>query len=246
MFMGIVFIIFTAIVPALVLLFYIWKRDKYNPEPPWQLIKAFLYGVCATWVSLCISMPLRSMGFFTDTPATWLDELRVAFFGAGLPEETAKLLMLWLVVRKNPFFDERMDGVVYASAVSLGFAALENVMYVTANMDHFFYVSVSRALLAIPGHFFFGVLMGYYYSLAHFEGGEHKQLYKVLTLAVPVAAHTAFDAALMVMEVAPGLTYVLFAVFLFVVHKLRVWSTRHITDLLARDEWQKGRDVFRV
>jgi RsiW-degrading membrane proteinase PrsW (M82 family) len=244
--MGIGFIIFTAVVPALVLLFYIWKKDKYNQEPPMQLIKAFLYGVCATWVSLGISMPLRAMGFFTDAPATWLDEVRVALFGAGLPEETAKLLMLWLVVRRNKYFDERMDGVVYAAAVSLGFAALENVMYVTSNLDHFFYVSISRALLAIPGHFFFGVLMGYYYSLAHFEGGENKRLYQILTLAAPVAAHTAFDAVLMVMEVAPALSYVLFAVFFVLVHLLYKRSSKHIADLLARDEWQKGREVFRV
>ena len=68
----------------------------------------------------------------------------------------------------------------------------------------------------------------------------------VLTLAAPVAAHTAFDAVLMVMEVAPALTYVLFAAFFFLVHHLYRRSSRHIADLLARDEWQKGREVFKV
>lgn len=243
--MGIWFIVLTAVIPALVLLYYIYKRDKYNREPAFMLVRGFLYGVVATSVSLCFSMPLRSLGFFSDAPATWMDEVRVALFGAGIPEETAKLLMLWLLLRCNSYFNEHMDGVVYAVSVSLGFAALENVMYVFSNLDNFFYVSVSRALLAIPGHFAFGVLMGYYYSLAHFDRMHNRRINLLLIWLAPVAAHTAFDALLMVMEVASQLSVVLFTAFLYLVHRLRMVSSRHIDELLRRDEWQMGAAIFR-
>lgn len=55
--------------------------------------------------------------------------IRLSFFGAAILEESAKLFMLWLLLRKNKYFGERVDGIVYAVCVSLGFAALENVMY---------------------------------------------------------------------------------------------------------------------
>jgi len=243
--MGIGFIILTAIIPALVLLYYIYKRDKYNREPAHMLIRGFLYGVAATGLSMCFSLPMLSLGFFTNAPMTWLDEVRVALFGAGIPEETAKLLMLWLLLRRNRYFDEHMDGVVYAVSVSLGFAALENVMYVASNLDNFFYVSTSRALLAIPGHFAFGVLMGYYYSLAHFDREHNRERNLILIWLAPVAAHTAFDALLMVMEVAPQLTVVLFIAFFLLVHQLRIQSSKRINELLRRDEWRKATDIFK-
>ena len=123
------YLLLTALLPIAVLLFYIWRKDKDKPEPTGQLIKAFFFGVLSIFVSFCISGPLGWMGFYPGEASTIVGALSNAFFGAAIPEEIAKLVMLWLLLRKNEYFDEKMDGIVYAVFVSLGFAALENLMY---------------------------------------------------------------------------------------------------------------------
>ena len=79
------------------------------------------------------------------------------------------LLKNWnVVVRKNKYFDERIDGIVYAVAISMGFAAFENVLYLVDNYEEWLSVGLSRAVLSVPGHYAFAVLMGYYYSKVYF------------------------------------------------------------------------------
>lgn len=85
-----------------------------------------------------------------------LVSVSTAFFGAAIPEEIAKFLMLWLLLRKNPYFDEKMVGIVYAVCVSLGFAALENIMYLFTNAEAYLSVGIARAIFAVLGHFCFG------------------------------------------------------------------------------------------
>ena len=160
--MEVVFMLIAAISPAAVLGYYIYTKDKLRQEPPKELLKAFGLGVLSTVVSLGISKPLGLLGFFSHNPETLFGCLATSFFGAAIPEEIAKFLMFLLVIRKNRWFDERMDGIVYASCVALGFAALENILYLASNFDAWVSVGITRALLSVPGHFFFGILMGYY------------------------------------------------------------------------------------
>ena len=181
-----------ALLPALVLMWYVYNKDT-QPEPTRLIVKGFFYGGIATFVSTLISGPLMAMGFFTNEPQSFADCLSISFFGAAIPEECAKLLMLWLLLRNNPEFDERFDGIVYAASVGLGFASFENVMYVlSAGMD-WFPVSVSRALLAVPGHFAFAVMMGYYYSVDHFYGSYAPKGTKSKILLVPILLHGIYD-----------------------------------------------------
>ena len=86
-----------------------------------------------------------------------------AFINAAIPEEAAKLLMLWLVLRRNRHFDEYFDGVVYAVCVGMGFAGLENIFYLIDEED-MMAVGIARGVFSIPAHFMFAVAMGYYYQ----------------------------------------------------------------------------------
>ena len=161
-------ILLTALLPVVILLYYIYHKDKKSPEPTGQLVKAFLFGTLSAPLSLCMSTPLGLIGVYPAEATSILGSVSTAFFGAAIPEEIAKFLMLWLLLRKNPYFDEKMDGIVYAVCVSLGFAALENIMYLFTNAEAYLSVGIARAIFAVPGHFCFGILMGYYYSLAKF------------------------------------------------------------------------------
>ena len=86
-----------------------------------------------------------------------------AFLIVALAEEGCKLLCLRLFTWKNEEFDCNFDGIVYAVFVSLGFAALENIMYL---QSYGLSIAFQRAILSIPGHMTFSVFMGHHYSKA--------------------------------------------------------------------------------
>ncbi len=227
-------ILFTALLPVAILLFYIYRKDALVPEPPGQLVKAFLLGILAIPLSLCVSLPLGMLGFYVDAPATIFGSICVSFFGAAIPEEAAKLLILWLILRNNKYFDEHMDGIVYAVFVSLGFAAVENIMYLFQNYDSWLSVGVTRAIFSVPGHFCFGVLMGYYYSLARFSP-ENQKRNRMLVLLAPVLVHGIFDSILFTIGLATWLSGILSIVFLVFCPKMWKYASNNIKTHIQRD-----------
>lgn len=224
-------VIFAAIAPVVVLLWQILKRDSANPEPPKMLMKAFFYGMVSTVVTF-IFLPVTEM----IGDITMLDNnplalaFKQAFFSAALPEEGAKLLMLWLLLRNNPYFDERFDGIVYAVCVGMGFAAVENVLYLFNNYDSWLSVGIARALFAVPGHFFDAVIMGYYYSHYHF-GTRRNPATKALILAAPVVAHGIYDGILFSYSIDDGVAVVALILFLIFFNRLKKTGRRLIDEL---------------
>ena len=174
------------------------------------------------------------IGVYPTEATSILGSVSAAFFGAAIPEEIAKFIMLWLLLRKNPYFDEKMDGIVYAVCVSLGFAALENIMYLFSNAESYLSVGIARAIFAVPGHFCFGILMGYYYSLAKFYPKTPTKN-KVLILAAPIIVHGLYDSILFIINVTPAISGVLLIVFLIFCHKMWKYGSKSIADHLCRD-----------
>lgn len=227
-----IIIILSALVPAIVLLGYIYWQDRKSPEPVQQLLKATALGVLAIPLVLAITTPLESLGILTFDVNTVWDAINVSFLGAAIPEELSKLLILWLFLRNNPYFDERMDGIVYAVCVSLGFAGVENVAYVLGDAD-WMTTALSRAFTAVPGHFCFGVIMGYFYSLAQYEPA-HRARYIVMTIVAPILAHGVYDVLAFSISLSPvldGFLNLLLALLCFVLWK---WASRSIQKHLER------------
>ena len=227
-------ILLTALLPIVILIYYIYHKDKKSPEPTGQLVKAFLFGVLSVPLSFCMSIPLRQIGAYPAEATTISESISTAFFGAAIPEEIAKLFMLWLFLRKNRYFDEKMDGIVYAVCVSLGFAAIENIMYLFSNVETFLSVGIARAIFAVPGHFCFGILMGYYYSFAKFYPKAPVKN-KVLILVAPIIVHGLYDSILFIINVTPAISGVLLIVFLVFCHKMWKYGSQRIEEHLMRD-----------
>lgn len=225
-------ILIVAILPAILLWFYIWKKDA-QPEPTSWLVKAVMWGV-----AICIPVAFLELGIQTflfgeeDEPSSLVGTTIDAFFVAAIPEETFKLFALWMVLRKNPYFDEHFDGIVYAVSVGLGFAALENISYVFGD-EEWLSTAIVRALLAVPGHYAFAVLIGYYYSVYHFVDRSSKTA--ACILLVPVLVHGIYDAIAMSGSVNPyigGLSS--FALIWFCVKMHKVAKTKVLT-LIDKD-----------
>jgi RsiW-degrading membrane proteinase PrsW (M82 family) len=116
------------------------------------------------------------------------------FIAAALPEELFKFLVVWLYCSRHKAFDEPMDGLVYGATASLGFAALENLIYTTTTTS--MWVVVGRAVTAVPLHACLGAIMGYYVARAKFgRGGFGGMLYG---LFVAYVLHGLYDFFLMV------------------------------------------------
>ena len=227
-------ILLAALAPIAILAYYIYRRDKFQKEPVKELLKAFGMGILSVPVSLLISTPLEFAGLYSMETQTLLDAVKLSFLGAAIPEEIAKFLMLWLFVRKSRCFDENVDGIVYASVVSLSFAAVENILYLVTNYESWISVGITRALFSVPGHFFFGVLMGYYYSLFRFYPAAGRKV-KWLVLGAPILAHGLFDTVLFSVEVLPGLSAALMIAFILLCNSLRKRASRSIAEHLERD-----------
>jgi RsiW-degrading membrane proteinase PrsW (M82 family) len=199
------FVIGLALLPALILLFYTYQQDRLQREPVKEIVKGFFYGWLSVFCSFFISVPARTLGLFPSEINSLFGAAATAFFGAAIPEETAKLFCLWLFLRNNRHFDERMDGIVYAVCVGMGFAAFENIEYLFASGSAWVTTGIGRSLTAIPGHFGFAVIMGYYYSLNHFDRYRAPKAGLWMWL-FPVLAHGLYDTVAMMAEVTPELS----------------------------------------
>lgn len=235
------FIILAAILPAVVLTYYIFRKDPVK-EPAAQLLRGFAFGIVAAIVSIAFSTTLAAVGLVDlsiENANSVSTSLRLAFFGAAIPEELAKLLMLWLLLRRNRWFDEYFDGVVYAVSIGMGFAAIENVSYLYNNLDQWMSVAVMRGLFSVPGHFAFAVIMGYFYSLLHI-GGKGTRRNQIMVIAAPVLAHGAFDAILFVSQLGNLVSALLTVVFLLFCWRLVIICKIHIRTLSVFDNTPKN------
>ncbi|MGM9564552.1 PrsW family intramembrane metalloprotease [Evtepia sp.] len=155
-FNSILFLLLAALLPPLVLLGIIYRMDKIEQEPPALLLGLFLRGVLAMFPILVLE--LLADQFIDFFPWSTLVYLFLAYFVIpGFIEEGVKYRVLSRRTWNDPNFNYRFDAVVYAVFVSLGFAAVENVLYVLTNG---FSTAVVRAIFSIPGHAMFGVVMG--------------------------------------------------------------------------------------
>ena len=184
-------VLLASLAPVLIILFYIYFRDKYDKEPLGLLLKALLMGIVVVIPVVFIERLLMNLMPQSNKVAAAAYH---AFVVAGSTEELFKFLALYLLVWKSPSFNEKFDGIVYAVFVSLGFAGVENVLYV---MDGGMQTAMTRALTAVPAHAIFGITMGYYLGIARMYK-ELKGPYLARALLVPILLHGIYDFILMV------------------------------------------------
>ncbi len=226
-------ILIASLAPVLLLMIYIYAKDRFQKEPLPLLMKAFLGGILAAGLDVLLIQVLH-----LEQYANFNDPLRQALFQAfclaGIPEEFSKLVFLYLFIWNSRYFDEYYDGIEYAAFVGLGFAGLENIMYV---MQGGMGVAVSRALFAVPAHFFFAIIMGYFFAFAKFRPRK-KTLYLLLALICPAILHGIYDFALMYAELIQS-TDTVTASFLnigFFIFFIFIWklAQRRIDNLVGR------------
>jgi len=205
-------VIAAAIAPSLILLWLFVIADS-RPEPARVVLGAVLLGALSTIAAIVVELGLQK----TIPPIHnhWLAQIQDAFLYAAIPEELLKIgLISWLAMRSS-HFDEPMDGVVYGAAVGLGFAALENILYLVGAKDHWQSVAIMRGVLSVPFHGALGAIAGAYIARARFGGAlgghthspTHRRDMLIRAWLVPIVLHGTFDAALFMLAKAPAGTW---------------------------------------
>lgn len=228
--------ILSGILPALILVGFIYWKDKYQREPWRWIAKAFWFGALSCIPALFIEFSWPEL--HQPVTESIIGAVYDSFLTVALSEESMKFLFFWLLVRNNPYFDERMDGIVYAACVGLGFAGLENISYLLVCLDDledFALVGIFRAFLSVPGHFLYAVFMGYYYSLAVF-GPKHLRVRRmIIAFIAPLLFHGIFDCTLLSLDMDPVIEFV--ATIGFIALSIYMWTVGHkrMHALLAKD-----------
>ena len=184
--MNILFLLALALAPGAAIGLYIYLKDKHEREPIGLLVRSFFYGILSVFITLLISWPINKLIPIDESSLS--QQAVHAFLLVALIEEFSKFIFVRWVLYPNKNFNEPFDGIVYAVCVSLGFAGLENVMYV---MDGGLSTAVLRMFTAVPAHASFGVLMGYFLGKAKFE--HKKGHYAIYALGVAALFHGAYD-----------------------------------------------------
>ena len=169
-----------AILPPLLIAYYVYQKDKYDKEPKRLIIKSFLFGCLAILPAIFLET-IYDQSLF---PNLFL----YVFFGIALIEEGVKYFFLKNYMYKKEEFNEPMDGIVYGVMISLGFATVENIAYVFGNEGQELRIAVMRMFTAIPLHAVCGVILGYFVGLAKFSDDKRPLLFKGMFLAVLIHA----------------------------------------------------------
>lgn len=183
-----------ALAPIAAIGLYIYLKDKHEREPLALLLISFLYGGLSTIMTLLISWPVNAL-ILTERDSV-VSQFINAIFKVALVEEFSKFLFVRFILYNNKNFNEPFDGIVYAVTVSLGFAGVENVLYV---FQYGFETGIIRMFTAVPAHATFGVLMGYFLGKAKFT---HRQglYYSVVALLAATLFHGSYDYFLFIAE----------------------------------------------
>ena len=226
-----------ALIPAIYLMRYIYLKDSIEKEPRKLLIHLILLGCGSAFIAMFTEGVLqRLLNALGLDPTGVIYNVLLAFIVVAVSEEGAKYVLTLIRTWKDPAFNYRFDAVIYCVFTSLGFAALENVLYV---LQGGLGVALARAVLSVPGHMSFAVIMGVFYGRAkqceHYGDKEGVTKNKWLAFLLAVAAHGFYDACLMVGTGWSTILFVAFVIFMYI-YIFRLIKNEAATDEPVVDE----------
>lgn len=180
-----------AITPAIVIILALYLSDRHDREPFKLLASCYFLGALIVIpIVLVEEFLLRINVFFTGV----LGNLYTAFIVAGFTEEFFKRYVVLKVAYNSNYFNERLDGIIYSVFASMGFATVENIVYVVYRYANNPHVGLYRGIFSVPAHAVFAITMGYYLSLAKFNTDEaDTKINMRRSLYMPMLLHGTFN-----------------------------------------------------
>ena len=224
-------VILIAVIPAALMMLYIYLQDKSEKEPIGLLLKIFFLGVLSAVPSIVAEWLIGNIIDVTFGGTFLIYHMITAFFGVAVIEEGFKFLAAYLVTWRNKHFNYKFDGVVYCLFGSMGFAAIENVLYLfRVESSSILGMGISRGLLAIPAHAMCAIFMGYYYGNAKYaksfgdRAGCRKNMFTGFMIACSL--HAFYDFCLMTQRVLFLIIFVVFVVAADILTIIRIHKAK--------------------
>lgn len=180
-----------SIMPGILLLWYFYEKDVLEKEPRALVLYAFLLGIFAVIPAIIFEFLLGSAAK-EETAVSVGTSLYEAFIVVAVVEEGIKYLLVRFWALRQKEFTELYDGILYATAISLGFATLENILYV---LQGGIGIALIRAFFTVPMHAFGSVIIGYYLAKQKFNLKQERFIF-FKALLLPIILHGAFNFSL--------------------------------------------------
>jgi len=183
----------SGVIPALIAMMVVDRLDRKRPEPAGTRRLAAFAGMLSILPAVGLELYVgKSLGAAVQPQMTYQGSSFHAFVIAAAIEEACKFGLMYVFIWRKPEFDERMDGIVYASRAGLGFALVENILYLlqAQTLGGQLQTWILRAVLAVPGHAMWTGMIGAMAARRRFDG---KGLGIVGGYLLAVAFHGAYD-----------------------------------------------------
>ena len=195
--MNILLAIVFSILPVIIILSLIYNVEEVKKQPFWMIAILFIGGILS-WVLVRYISNLLGNDIYKSQVEVYsyvgdLGFFLVSFGIIAVIEEICKFLIISICSIRNKNFTNPYDGIMYATCISLGFAFVENIMYI---MNYGMSVAISRAIFSIPVHASFGIMMGYYFGLGKMcekDMVNDKLKMYYLSFFIPFLFHGLYD-----------------------------------------------------
>ncbi|WP_059103529.1 glutamic-type intramembrane protease PrsW [Shouchella shacheensis] len=210
-------LITAALAPIVALLSYVYLRHAYSKKMTLLVLRTFVIGVLLVIPILVLQYAFTEEGLLTGM-------FSQAFILYGFTEEFFKWLLLFVFAYQHGQLQRPSDGIVFGVSISLGFASLENILFLIA---HGLETAIGRALMPVAAHAIYGIVMGYYIGHAKHRQGRRLR-YLLMALLIPVMLHSVYDLILILFQ---HYFLVVLIPFMALLWMLAVWKMRQAQQL---------------
>lgn len=249
--MNILISVLASIIPVLIILAVIYNSGDVKKQPLWLLTILFIGGILS-WVmvryiskflgndiyksQIEINEALGNKGFFL-----------VSFGIIAIIEEISKYIVITIMCFKNKFFKNPYDAIMYAVCISLGFAFVENIMYIN---NFGMGVAISRAIFSIPAHASFGIIMGYYLGVSKLccDKGESNAsaLTRYSAFFIPLIFHGFYDYLLNFNTESIYIIFLIYVIIMYAFVIFLLFRLNKIDDKWLRHQKKESIPVYEV
>ena len=192
--MNLFLLLLLSVVPAIIIVVYFYLLDRHEREPLKMIILCFVFGLISTYPALKME-EFGILDLYITASSNPLMTFTFAFLIVAFSEELMKFIFLRYYVFTKSDFNEPMDGIVYSVTISMGFAAMENILHIvirTENFSEALQIGYSRTLTAVPAHAAFAMAMGYFVGLAKAQS-YRESLLLMAGFSAAVFLHGLYD-----------------------------------------------------
>lgn len=233
------------VIPSLILLWYVYIKDKVEKEPMYLLTLLFIGGIIACTISILLSTISKKYIPFLNLAYPAMNILQIIFkvlITIVLVEECSKWIINYITIWRNKNFKHIYDPIVYCTFVALGFATFENIIYGITFSSRGIMPIIMRGLISVPSHAVFGIFMGYYLGISKnalmYNKVKQSKKYRLYSIIVPIYLHFVYNLLLVKQNTIMYFIFVIYIIVLYISanKKIKKLSSVH-------NNFKKNKDI---